>query len=249
MDDPNVALCVEGQNDLHVLVSLLYLYGAKEDKIWRKSGKKIIFEEKTIGIIPVGGFSGLIFDNLKSLLKDENLKTVGVVFDNDPPEGRDRPTSQSRWTALVASLRDHGYSILDGAEPKTMFNAAATDRNGNPQCWPKISCWPMPSGSLTETGSLEMFFASMITTDQLWKYAENVVDNIDKPVRFSDHKKFHAKVHSWLAWQENPGRPMGETIHKNDKEYTNKAQIDHKTGHAPAFIDWVRTLLPPLPAA
>jgi len=43
-----------------------------------------------------------------------------------------------------------------------------------------------------------------------------------------------AQIHTWLAWQKEPGKPMGQAI--------TKRFFDHTTPHAQQFMDWIRRL-------
>ena len=61
-------------------------------------------------------------------------------------------------------------------------------------------------------GKLEDFLRPMVTgTDTLIGHATDVVDNIPEQ-RFSHQDRPKAVMHTWLAWQSEPGRPYGTAI-------------------------------------
>jgi hypothetical protein len=43
-----------------------------------------------------------------------------------------------------------------------------------------------------------------------------------------------ARLHTWLAWQEEPGKPIGQAI--------TKRFLDPEATEAQAFLDWLRRL-------
>jgi hypothetical protein len=51
-----------------------------------------------------------------------------------------------------------------------------------------------------------------------------------------DHAK--ALIHTWLAWQKEPGQPMGQAI-------TAKA-LQSDTAIAAKFVDWLNQLFNPI---
>ncbi|HST61263.1 MAG TPA: DUF3226 domain-containing protein, partial [Longimicrobium sp.] len=63
--------------------------------------------------------------------------------------------------------------------------------------------------------------------------------------RFSPVHRSKALIHTWLAWQEQPGSPMGQAIGKRD--------LDAQAPQAQRFVAWLQRLMvdpaPALPAA
>ena len=85
-------------------------------------------------------------------------------------------------------------------------------------------------------GMLENFVSNLIPqTDLLWPIAQDIVQKvIEKDCRFRPTYKIKAELHTWLAWQEEPGKPMGQAITKG---YLKASAI-----HAQEFISWMRQL-------
>lgn len=92
----------------------------------------------------------------------------------------------------------------------------------------------MPDNKLP--GTLEHFCSFLIPTDDtLWPLAENTLQQVIKQdQRFREAYSMKAQLHTWLAWQEDPGKPMGQAI--------TKRFLDHNAQHAQHFIHWLRQL-------
>jgi hypothetical protein len=82
---------------------------------------------------------------------------------------------------------------------------------------------------------LEDFVASPgATTDPLWTLAEDCLDHIpEEHLRFSPSHRAKAHIHTWLAWQASPGRPLGLSIRILD-------HLDPNAQPAQNLIAWVR---------
>ncbi len=99
----------------------------------------------------------------------------------------------------------------------------------------KIGIWLMPDNQ--RVGALEDFVGRLIAADDdLWPKAQANVDDIPKADRrFKSTYLSKAYVHTWLAWQEQPGTRMGQTFKKN--------YLDAHHPQALVFIDWIKRLL------
>ena len=52
--------------------------------------------------------------------------------------------------------------------------------------------------------------------------------------RFAEVHRSKALMHTWLAWQDDPGTPIGLAI--------TKRYFDPETPHATAFVEWLSRL-------
>ena len=81
-----------------------------------------------------------------------------------------------------------------------------------------------------------MLFRSVPVGDSLLPLVDAFLDSIPKPRRrfaVKDHSK--ARLHAWLATQEQPGKPLGLAI---------KARyLDAETAEVAPFLSWLRTAL------
>ena len=90
-----------------------------------------------------------------------------------------------------------------------------------------------------EPGVVETFVSRMIPeADRLWPLAQSAVKSIpDKDRRFAEQKNDKACIHTWLAWQQEPGVRMGSAIRNQ--------YFDHRSSTAAAFVDWLEALIAP----
>ncbi|MCY3536289.1 MAG: hypothetical protein OXH24_01065 [Cyanobacteria bacterium MAG IRC3_bin_20] len=87
-------------------------------------------------------------------------------------------------------------------------------------------------------GALEEFLAGLVTQgDSLLGLAECSTEKArSKGATFPDTERAKAVLHTWLAWQKDPGLPYGTAI---------KAQFfDHNSRRALAFVAWYGRLFP-----
>lgn len=92
----------------------------------------------------------------------------------------------------------------------------------------------MPDNTLT--GMLEDFASLLVPSgDVLWPMAERILQEVvTKERRFPEAHYSKARMHTWLAWQKKPGKPMGQAITAH--------YLDSSAPHAQQFISWVRSL-------
>ena len=208
-------LLVEGKNDFHVITALRTKYNIPEtfsievpDSIELSNRKKATGVESLLLGLPIR-------------LKEPYLKTLGIVVDADQD-------LQARWQAIGNKLKLVGYNNI----PK----------NPCPEGWiyeqqelPKIGIWIMPNNQLT--GELEDFVSYLISDDDQLQYQANkILDELERLKINGYNKKDRSKafIHTWLAWQKEPGMPMGLSI--TAKVLKNNSAI------AELFINWLNQL-------
>jgi hypothetical protein len=210
--NPTKVLLVEGKDDLNVIGHILLknkIEVVTKERIWKVENKiDSIFIRDQEGVtniqnnLEVGIFEQLLED-FKTELKQSELKILGIVVDANG-------NAQSRWKSLANKLKDLNYEDV----PKNA-NPNGTILKNNKTGLPPIGVWLMPNN--VDSGMLEDFVGLLIPNEQenLWKLAENTVSSIpDKERRFSkepDHSS-KAKIHTYLAWQKDPGKPFGVAI-------------------------------------
>ncbi len=88
----------------------------------------------------------------------------------------------------------------------------------------------------TQLGMLEDLARQLIAPrDQLWDHVEACIDTIpldERPWRSSYLIK--AQMHTWLAWQEEPGAPIGLAI--------TRRYLDADAPQVQPLIQWIRRL-------
>jgi hypothetical protein len=71
--------------------------------------------------------------------------------------------------------------------------------------------------------------------DLLWSRAKESVAAIPEGERrFSRVAQSKAAIHTWLAWQKEPGTPLGQAI--------TARYLDSQAPHAQQFVNWVQRL-------
>lgn len=163
------------------------------------------------------GFSQVIND-LDVEPDASGLERLGIVVDADVD-------LSARWQSLRNKLISCGYPDVPNAPLPEGTIVQEADR-------PLVGVWVMPDNVLP--GMLEDFIRALVPdSDSLWNRAENCVNEISEPERrFSAVSK--AYVHTWLAWQEEPGTLMGAAI---NKRYLNADALS-----AQQLMAWIRRL-------
>lgn len=132
---------------------------------------------------------------------------LGVVVDADAdPAGR--------WRSIADVVAKYGYTLP--VEPDAGGTVAPSPARG----LPVLGLWLMPDNSTD--GMLEHFVSAMIPGDDLlWPRACAAVSGLSGAARpFPEVHRAKAEIHTWLAWQKEPGRPMGQAITKKFLEGT-----------------------------
>ena len=145
---------------------------------------------------------------------------LGILVDAD----LDVP---NRWQQVKARLEGAAVVLPDHPEAKGTIVSGA--RNG---C--QVGVWMMPDN--TSPGNLESFLATLVPHgDACWPYAEEATSRakgLGAP--FSGVDRLKARVHTWLAWQEEPGRPFGTAL--------TACYFDHDSEEALGFVSWFQRL-------
>ncbi len=169
-------------------------------------------------IEPQGGIDKLK-EKLPTRLKKSEMKRLGIVVDADEKVS-------SIWTFLQGRLDipqnpDPAGTIVDLQLP------------GREQVL-TVGIWIMPNNVLP--GKLEDFIRFLVPEgDTLIKRAKDCIDQIPESERnFKKKDKIKAHIHTWLAWQENPGISLASAI--------NNSYLDARVPQAQQFIEWLCNL-------
>ena len=133
------------------------------------------------------------------LLKAESPEIIGVVLDADD-------NVESRWQSIRDKLQDYPYRLPDAPDPGGTIVEAVEDL---PR--PRLGFWLMPNN--VDPGMLEDFCRQLAPDDAI-AYAEHCVTEA-REKSFATFREVHrskAVVHTYLAWQDEPGRPLGQSI-------------------------------------
>ena len=169
--------------------------------------------------ISLTGYENLI-ESLEVYVLASEIRQLGIVIDADDD-------LEAKWASIRRRMEVLGYENLP-------INPLADGTIVQMENKPTIGIWIMPNNNLT--GMLEDFIAFLIPENDLfWEYACQCVNGIDSAQRlFKPSYETKARIHTWLAWQEEPGTPLGYAI---TKRYLDASRTD-----AQAFIAWLRRL-------
>jgi len=212
----NAHLWVEGKNELHVISHLCEYHHVPES-----------FDILEPQINGQGSGIETTLNSFRLNIQESGKQAVGLVIDAD--EHIDR-----RWQQVIDIIRrvNRGYVLPKIPDPQGTLIPAPNDYS------PRLGVWLMPDNQ--QKGMLEDFAAFLIpVSDQLRPFAHKILDEIET-AKLNYYRRQHrskANVHTWLAWQENPGMPMGQAI-------TAKA-LSATSPIAVAFVAWLNRLFNP----
>ena len=156
-------------------------------------------------------------------LRRPRIQSIGVIVDADA-------RLQDRWNSLKSTLEKKDYIVPNTPESDgTVIKGIG--RN------PTIGVWLMPDN--LQSGMLEDFIRHLIPqNDLLHPFVDQILTQIeaeDIPNRYDPAiHRAKAFIHTWLAWQKDPGKPMGTAI--------AATFLDHNTEVCLRFVDWLNRL-------
>ena len=150
-------------------------------------------------------------------IKASDVEAVGVLLDADVD-------FLGRWASVRGALEKSGYTALPDELPPA---GLVVEMAG----LPRVGVWLMPDNSAP--GMLEDFVAKLVPEeDVLMPVACQAVSNIvASEIKFAPQHKCKAEIHTWLAWQEDPGTPFGLAI--------TKKYLDPDNSTSKIFIKWL----------
>ena len=201
-------LLVEGKDDEHVLKHICGTHNIPHlDEIVPHDSVEQLLES-----VPV------------RLKASEEGDVVGVVIDADI-------NVSSRWTSIRDRVRRTGYENVP-ADPNsdgTILNPPDTT------VLPRLGFWIMPNNC--EAGILEDFLRFLVPhPDRLFDHVNKCVADIPDR-RFNSLDEPKAIIHTWLAWQKEPGRPFGTAI--------TAGFLDPNVDEANVLASWLKRLFFP----
>lgn len=209
-------LLVEGTTDSYFFSHLFVKRG-----LYEKPKDQVV--PKGFGITAKGSYSE-IKSGLAEELKIQHLDIIGIVVDAD--ESLDK-----RWKDLRTHVQSLGYSDIP-EKPDPQGSILETEGKK------RLGIWLMPDNEIN--GILEHFIAWMVKdkdANPVWRHVEHSINTLPKnpifPV-FDEKDLAKAQLSTWLAWQKEPGHPIGLAVTKN---YVNAGAES-----ADPFIDWIKRL-------
>ena len=204
-------LHVEGTDDNHAIRHLLIRHGIDYDrKPW-----PVEFPS----VEDIGGKLDLL-DGIETAVRLSNNRSVGFVLDANS-------SLQDCWTAVSSRLRRVGVDAPDAIPQEGFVGETEAYRA-------RVGVWIMPDNQ--RDGTLESFLRSLVEDDDpLFPHAEESAKHArELGAAFSANDADKAVLHTWLAWQEEPGLPYGTALRARFFRDDSPA--------AQAFVTWFRAV-------
>jgi hypothetical protein len=199
--DTDKVLLVEGTDDCHVVMALCAARQVPE----------------TFGIYDCNGDTKVLKRLNALIVRPNPPQVIGVVLDADSP------SLKGRWESIKGKLSHYSYQFPDIPDINGTIVQGFADK-------PKLGFWLMPNNQ--DSGKLEDFCAELAEPASL-AFAKECVEEAQakelttfKVIDFSK-----AVIHTYLAWQNEPGRPLGQAI--------TKQALRHHTDIAMRFTKWL----------
>jgi hypothetical protein len=208
-DTTSRILLVEGKNDCHVVMALRGINGM----------------EASFGVYECGSDEQVVARMNALILAPSRPEIIGVVLDADAND------VGVRWTQIVDRLRAHQYACPAAPHPEGTLVTP-------PLGLPSIGIWLMPDNQ--NRGMLEDFLLSTVERKSLMAVRAAILfARMTKTANFKSAHKSKAIIHTYLAWQDEPGKPLGTSV-------TARA-LKPDTPLAIKFVTWLRELFPAVP--
>lgn len=215
-------LFVEGFDDLHTISAICLHHKVEETfsiEIPDRTGKI----NKRAKATELGGIDNVFKATDLYLIEGSSaMECLGIVIDADKD-------LNDRWRKVVRILEKAGYQSVSNSP----------DENGTiikQEFLPTFGVWIMPDNKITR-GFLETFLTFLVPeNDEAWQHAKTSVGNLkEKPFVKTevDHTE-KAEIHTFLAWQEEPGKPFGQAITAKYLQ-ADKPQCQ-------VFVEWLNNL-------
>ncbi|RZK23646.1 MAG: hypothetical protein EOO63_17600 [Hymenobacter sp.] len=201
-------LLVEGNTDCHVVMALCQVHQV---------------ENNLFGLYDCGS-DDLALRRLNALINapaTDRPAIIGLLLDAD------QQGPESRWRSIRQKLLDKPYELPDvPVASGTVLDASEPD-------YPRLGFWLMPNNQTT--GMLEDFVNEMLPAPCVELIEQCLL--LARESGAATYKPAHqakAIVHTYLAWQDEPGHPIGLSI-------TAKV-LQPTTATAYRFTEWLGAL-------
>ncbi len=201
-------LLVEGPDEMNVIWRLLEVRGYHRLQEPAKSHKapkitRLQSDEAELEILEAGS-KDQVLQSISVTWKAEWPHNLGAVLDWDFEfEKQTKPWPSLRARILKATDGKPLSGLPSELELPPRDGLVMSDDDGR-----RLGAWIMPDNE--NKGTLETFVSTMIRPGNalaLWEKAQADVAAIPMKL-FGETKHHKACMHTWLAWQEEPGLPM-----------------------------------------
>lgn len=205
--DTGKVFLVEGTTDCHVVMALCKAHAVPQ----------------TFGLYDCESDAAVLRRLNALVVRPDPPEVIGVMLDAD------QPSLAGRWSSIRSKLTRYHYPFPAAPDAAGTILESTADE-------PRIGFWLMPDNQ--SSGMLEDFCAGMAEQNAL-AFAKECIEGA-KQRGLSSFKNVHlskAIIHTYLAWQDEPGRPLGQAI-------AMQALRPH-TPNALRFVAWLNQLFNP----
>jgi hypothetical protein len=170
---------------------------------------------ETFGIYQCGS-DDRVLRRLDALIISSNRpQVIGVMLDADT-------SVEGRWQSIKSKLQS--YTLPNKPDADGTVVESSSDEK------PKLGFWLMPNNQ--DSGMLEDFCAELAQPESL-AFARECVEQAQamQVTTFKEVHRSKAVIHTYLAWHDEPGYPLGKAI-------TSQALRPH-TDVAVKFTNWL----------
>lgn len=153
------------------------------------------------------------------IVRPEHPQVIGIMLDADT-------SVEGRWASIKGKLSHYSYKLPNIPDIDGTIVESVPDK-------PKLGFWLMPNNQ--NSGKLEDFCAELAEPTALVFARECIAEAQAKNLTtFKPLDISKAVIHTYLAWQDEPGRPMGQAI--------TKQALRPNTEIAVRFTNWLTRL-------
>lgn len=200
-------LLVEGKDDAYAIASLMSHFVA-----WGDTERQwpVLLE-------PAGSAQELLAEEVvPTYLSEPGTKILGVLIDANE-------SFEQRWQRI--------RQVCLPAYPGLPEQCPAQGLIQHEGRLPRFGVWIMPDNR--SRGMLESFLKLLVPTEpqELWAHAQAATRRAKQlGAPYKDAHCDKADIHTWLAWQDQPGKPLGEAL--------KSKCLDPRSACATAFVEW-----------
>ena len=171
---------------------------------------------ETFGIYECGSDVGVLKRLNALIIRPNPPQVIGVMLDADT-------SVEGRWQSIKSKLQHYSYTFLNKPDADGTVVETSSDQ-------PKLGFWLMPNNQ--DSGMLEDFCAELAQPESL-AFARECVEQAQarQVTTFKEVHRSKAVIHTYLAWHDEPGYPLGKAI-------TSQALRPH-TDVAVRFTTWL----------
>ncbi len=177
--------------------SLLVVEGAEDQRVVRAIATRHAFPRE-FQVLAEGAWETLLARMPIHLKPGTELERFGIIVDAEAD-------IQARWLEIKRTLEQAGYDQSpDDPDPA---GTIIDDED-----LPRVGVWIMPDNR--SPGRLVDYLMDLVPEgDSLFERARRCVDEIPaEDRRFAEAHLNQAIVHTWLAWQDDPGTSFGQAF-------------------------------------